>query len=140
MSRLTYKLDEPIKTKYLNYEYNRIKDYDIDRCNFGRITDDMIFNKLGKLEDIEEQLGVDLITLFKILEQGYVYTTGFNKRMEKWYFQCIEGINKTTLGIKYLEIVFNENEDLKGCVSWIPDWRDYGKTWALTKEELEDDK
>ena len=88
---------------------------------------------------IEEEIGIDLITLFEILEQGYVYTTGFNKRMEKWYFQCIEGINKTTLGIKYLEIVFNENEDLKGCVSWIPDWRDYGKTWALTKEELEID-
>ena len=131
MSRLTRK----IKGYYsidlrtcLPMEYEQIENS--DEC----------VDKLGKLEDIEEQLGVDLITLFKILEQGYVYTTGFNKRMEKWYFQCIEGINKTTLGRKkYLEIVFNENEDLKGCVSWIPDWRDYGKTWALTKEELEND-
>ena len=92
--------------------------------------------KLGKLEDIEEELGIDLITLFEILEQGYVYTTDFNKRMEKWYFQCIEGINKTTLGRKYLEIVFNENEDLEGCASWVPDWRDYGKTWSLDKNDL----
>ena len=49
MNRLTYKLDEPIKTTYLNYEYKRIKDYDIDRGNFGRISDDMIFNKLIKI-------------------------------------------------------------------------------------------
>ena len=100
-------------------------------------SDSDCIDKLGTLEDIEEELGIDLITLFEILEQGYVYTTGFNKRMEKWYFQCIEGINKTTLGRKYLEIVFNENEDLKGCVSWIPDWRDYGKTWSLDKQTLE---
>ena len=46
MNRLTYKLDEPIKTKYLNYEYKRIPDYDIDRGNYGRISDDMIFNKI----------------------------------------------------------------------------------------------
>ena len=55
MNRLTYKLDNPIKTKYLNYEYNRIPDYDIDRGNLGRISDDMIFNKLGKIEDLMEK-------------------------------------------------------------------------------------
>lgn len=49
--RLTYKLDEPIKTKYLDYKYMKIADYDIDRGNFGRITDDMLYNKLGELED-----------------------------------------------------------------------------------------
>ena len=93
-------------------------------------------DKLSQLEDLEEDLGIDLITLFEIFEQGYVYTTDFNKRMEKWYFQCIGGINKTTLGRKYLEIVFNENEDLEGCASWVPDWRDYGKTWSLDKNDL----
>ena len=64
MSRLTMKLDEPIKTKYLNYEYNRIPDYDIVRGNFGRISDDMIFNKLGRLEDLEDELGcpLDVVT------------------------------------------------------------------------------
>ena len=44
MNRLTYKLDEPIKTKYSNYEYNK--------NSKQKISNDMIFNKLGKLEDI----------------------------------------------------------------------------------------
>ena len=73
MNRLTYKLDECIKTKFLNYEYGRIKDHDIMRGNLGRITDDMIFNKLGKLEDIEDELKIDLITLFKALKQKFVF-------------------------------------------------------------------
>lgn len=61
MNRLTYKLDKPIKTKYLNYEYHRIPDYDIDRGNLGRISDDMIFNKLGKLEDLLEKYNINSI-------------------------------------------------------------------------------
>ena len=71
MNRLTYKLDESIKTKYLNYEYGRIKDHDIMRGNLGRITDDMIFNKLGQLEDIEENLGMDLVLSLSGLKRRY---------------------------------------------------------------------
>ena len=54
MERLTYKLDEPIKGNYLNYKYMRIADYDIKRGNYGRISDWMIYNKLGELEDLME--------------------------------------------------------------------------------------
>lgn len=134
MSRLTKKSNSILKA----IEYQLIDEKENLDANEGiKKIPVLATNKLGRLEDIEEELGIDLITLFEILEQGYVYTTGFNKRMEKWYFQCIEGINKTTLGIKYLEIVFNENEDLKGCVSWVPDWKDYGKTWSLDKQTLE---
>lgn len=72
MSRLTMKLDEPIKTKYLNYEYNRIPDYDIVRGNFGRISDDMIFNKLGQLEDLMEKYNIDdLVELEIALDQYF---------------------------------------------------------------------
>lgn len=124
MNRLTYKLDEPIKTKYLNYEYNRIKDYDIDRCNFGRITDDMIFNKLGKLEDIEEEIGIDLITLFKSLKQMFV----FHKENVK--------IELLGLHIKASELYlygFVENTTQAVYLSL----KDYGKTWSLDKQTLE---
>lgn len=135
MNRLTYKLDEPIKTLYLNYEYKRIKDYDIDRGNFGRISDDMIFNKLGKLEDIEEEVGIDLITLFKALKNGfyfkykdkiissndYLFQIRANMR-GNWVFDIISD-NLSLLSIKF---------------------KDYGKTWwlkeDLTKEELENEK
>ena len=127
MNRLTYKLDEPIKTKYLNYEYKRIPDYDINRGNYGRITDDMIFNKLGQLEDIEEELGIDLITLFEALKKGIFVSydssfgmankpkikitkdkaTGICYRNKKWYIQ--------------------EDETLI---------KDYGKTWSLDKKNF----
>ena len=122
MNRLTYKLDEPIKTKYLNYEYNRIKDYDIDRCNFGRITDDMIFNKLGKLEDIEEELGIDLITLFKALRDGV-----FINEDGSVYKDCIKSIEHWSDGWGFIS-----NDDNIETL-----FEDYGNTWALTKEELE---
>ena len=72
MNRLTYKLDKPIKTKYLNYEYHKIPDYDIDRDNFGRISYDIIFNKLGKLEDLLEKYEIeDLVELEIALDQYY---------------------------------------------------------------------
>ena len=127
MNRLTYKLDEPVKTKYLNYEYNRIKDHDIMRGNLGRITDDMIFNKLGQLEDLEEEIGIDLITLFKALKQKFVFHKE-NVKIEllgihiKSGELCLYGfVEDTTHGV-YLSL------------------KEYGKTWALTREELEDDR
>ena len=60
MNRLTYKLDEPIKIKNLNYEYNK--------NSKQKISNDMIFNKLGKLEDIEEEFGCPLDAIFKALK------------------------------------------------------------------------
>lgn len=136
MNRLTYKLDEPIKTKYLNYEYNRIKDYDIDRCNFGRITDDMIFNKLGKLEDIEEEIGIDLITLFKALKKGIfvAYDSSFGMANKP----KIKIAKDTATGICYRNKKWYIQEDETLI-------KDYGKTWSLdkkilTKEVLENDK
>ena len=127
MNRLTYKLDESIKTKYLNYEYGRIKDHDIMRGNLGRITDDMIFNKLGQLEDIEEENGLDLITLFKALKQKHV----FHKENVK--------IELLGLHIKSNELyLYGFVEDTTHTVYL--SLKDYGETWALTREELEDDK
>ena len=140
MNRLTYKLDEPIKTLYLNYEYKRIKDYDIDRGNFGRISDDMIFNKLGKLEDIEDELGCPLEVVFKALKNGQVI------------YKHIVGLEnpKTYLAThKISGLVYNG----KNYGLWLYDrgfgdefyvyTKDYKNTWwlkeDLTKEELENE-
>lgn len=75
--------------------------------------------KLGQLEDIEDNLGIDLITLFKAIKDGF-YTK--NAR----YTGYGMGISIT-----------------KKCL-WNDEWqddiyyfKDYGKNWALTKEELE---
>lgn len=75
-------------------------------------------NKLGQLEDIEEELGIDLITLFKALRQF------FAKDLDCY---CPRPIS-------LFQDVRNE-----WYISWIGHYyklKDYGKTWALTKEEL----
>ena len=143
MNRLTYKLDEPVKTKYLNYEYNRIKDHDIMRGNLGRITDDMIFNKLGQLEDIEEENGLDLITLFKALKDGFYIK--YNDKIVHifpdkhitinfWYKTINVFIPpKFFIDCKKGEDYLSETIDEE---YW---FKDNGVTWALTREELENE-
>lgn len=88
-------------------------------CDFGKA-----FSKLGKLEDIEEELGIDFPTLFKAFHHGIYVKVGreiifvkyigiFKKR--KWHLFSANNV----LG-KY-EICLVSN---------------YGKSWALSKEEL----
>ena len=85
----------------------------------------MALEKLSKIEDIEEELGIDLITLFKALKQGGVYVKYDNK--VDW-----------VLMMKNFEILGDGNEiTLLSQIKLNP--KDYGKTWALTKEELENE-
>ena len=100
-----------------------------------------IYCKLQYLEDIEEELGIDLITLFKIIKQKYVYTNSFNRRVEEFVFTKIEGIEKDYLGRTYLRIVFqeveyDENGNEKYGIQCVPNSKDYGKTWSLDKSDL----
>ena len=134
MNRLTYKLDEPVKTKYLNYEYNRIKDHDIMRGNLGRITDDMIFNKLGKLEDIEEELGMELKVYHKLMNMLYCGKKYPNILYVKDNDKIVQvGI----LEIDYCKkkIIFYKDKSYNE--DYVYAFIQYGKTFALTREELE---
>lgn len=78
--------------------------------------------KLCQLEDIEEKLGIDLITLFKAQTQGFYIINVLNEiekvKLSEWRFNLIK---KEVHRIKW-------NKHLS--------FTDYGKTWALTKEEL----
>jgi len=82
--------------------------------------------KLNHLEDIEDKIGIDLITLFKATFNGIYYITNGNI------------INTKDMGFSvafckdYLLIIDTEIEHSYRI-------EDYGKTWALTKEELEND-
>ena len=90
--------------------------------------DDLIYadkymQKLGQLEDIEDELGIDLITLFKALKNG-LYTTyrgeiDFMFSSDLSYEPTIKCI---LVRLHYHTIAL--------------ELADYGKTWALTKEEL----
>ena len=137
MNRLTYKLDESIKTKYLNYEYGRIKDHDIMRGNLGRITDDMIFNKLGQLEDIEEELGMELKVYHKLMNMLYCG----KKYPNILYVKDKDNIVQVgILEIDYCKkkIIFYKDKSYNE--DYVYAFIQYGKTFALTREELEDEK
>lgn len=127
MSRLTYKLNkqeqEEHKTKYLKFEYLPIQDYCIEKGNFGRITNDMIYNKLGKLEDLEEELGCPLEVVFKSLKNGI-------------YLEERKSIS-TEICYHALECEF--------VIEWYKNKEDYGyellkdykKTWWLKEDKSE---
>lgn len=83
--------------------------------------------KLGKLEDIEDELGISLEVLFKALKDG-IYTTEYRNGLS-YVFGSYLTIEYFLKGFS-----FKEYECEK-----IAYFRDLNKTWALTKEELEDD-
>ena len=85
---------------------------------------DLVY-KLGMLEDIEDELELDLITLFKALKQKYV----FHKKNVK--------IEVLGIHIKSNELyLYGFVEDTTHGVHL--SLKEYGKTWVLTREELKE--
>lgn len=124
--------------------HNQYKDYwyreDLERvCDREQI----VLTELGQLEDIEEEIGIYLTTLFKALNKGF-YIKYNNKIVHifpdknitvnfwyntinvfippKFFIDCKKGTDYSS------EEIDEEYE-----------FEDYGKTWALTKEELENE-
>lgn len=114
-----------------------------------------ILNKLGAIEDLEEELGIDLITLFKALKKGIWYKHNEMKVNPKYYDNndrwdwCdlpyyIETKKIVIEYIKKFGLRKSNDKLLFFSVRAYDDWyelyfEDYGKTWALTKEELENE-
>ena len=84
-----------------------------------------LVQSLGKYEELEEELGIDLITLFKAIsnEQG----------IWKKDFETKDFVNRRAmLTCEFGKWRIYDKE-------WIYEVKDYGKTWALTREELENE-
>ena len=105
MSRLTR------KNKAGNYTYK----------NGVKQDSKLIFNKLGQLEDIEEELGIDLITLFKLINAENIYSYGHTSIMKNT--GQVDIYDKTIT-------IWN------GSCHSVYKLSEYGKSFALTKEEL----
>ena len=92
--------------------------------------DEYRYVKLGQLEDIEDELGIDLITLFKVwnavLKQEYLWTK-YNNELDAT--NDIE-IGDEDNGLFFIYFYWENGKHLTFCLN------EYGKTWALTKEEL----
>lgn len=89
-----------------------------------------IYCKLQDLEDIEEELGIDLILSVnickKVNNQKYVY-------VKESY-----GVSKLIILDKLDVELFNHRLYANSDGIWTSlNLKDYGKTWALTREELE---
>ena len=95
--------------------------YDTDECMVSNCS-----QKLGPLEDLEEEIGIALITLFKATHQGI-----WMKHNGAFYF-----FDNLIVDLKHkclVQIVSNDE------VETFP-FDSYGEDWALTREELENDR
>ena len=103
---------------------------------------DSIYFRLKLLEDLEEEIGMSLITLFRILKWGQIIYKHklFCADKKSILESCmINGLFYES-GQYGLE-VYNEEDDIDEEYN---DFKyvyvkDYGKTWAIKKEELEND-
>jgi len=87
---------------------------------------DYLWKAVKEKEDLEEELGIDLITKDKIEQSNVCYWKNKSKKIHKLFINATERIG-----------VDVENIDGQ---KWFLYYRNYGKTWALTREELENDK
>lgn len=111
-------------TKYLP-NINSMIPYRLKDEELSTILDSI--HKLGILEDIEEELGINLITLFKALKGIWVKSTNGDV-----YY----------VGSPYLCFSENEKRELEFQFRVVDTWykiKDHRKTWALSQEELENE-
>ena len=94
---------------------------------------DSIYWRLKLLEDLEEDIGMSLLTLFRILKWGeIIYKTRslhHNNKIDGLYYD----------GCYYMLGLYEDGDDgyiINFDYVYI---KDYGITWSLTREELEND-
>lgn len=125
------KMVEERMRKTLNTEY---KCFTVEE--FKSIRKDL--DRLEQYKSIEKELGIDLITLFKALKNG-IWTN-----QEQTYGDAKQG------KIRFFKVRLLLEEKSIGCIHnsiWKGEevikrlyLKNYRKTWALRKEDLENDK
>ena len=101
---------------------------------YNSIEDDSeCIDKLGELEDIEEKLGIDLKTYVKStkIEENQVVYIKYKKPEEDQYIIEEQYIADRYYGYYLCKFSFEFAGQFTCYI------KDYGKTWALTREELE---
>ena len=95
-------------------------------------SDQMCVDKLGALEDIEEELDIDLIKAIELCKKANKQKVVYTK--ERWGIDTIKIIDELDI-----ELFSHRLYKTFGGIYVSLDLYEYGKTWALTKGELEDD-
>lgn len=121
MTRLTRKVN---KEWHYEIDYHTI---DGDRKALGDLK---FVNKLGQFEDVEEAWGIDLIKYLEAVRQQRVWVLHNGKLLQtKEVYWTSDIYDSLYLWLDCLK--FDNEEPI------VVSNKDYGKTWALTKEELE---
>ncbi len=113
------------KTKHVWEDYVLLHDYQYSE-RFASGLGSYIIDKLGAREDIEDELGIDLVTL-KTAQKGF-YSKYFDSYVKPIRIVIFEEATRP-----YIEVHHNKMTKLIFI-------DEYGKTWALTKEELEEEE
>lgn len=137
MNRLTTKIKG--SNNYCEFELKNAKYKDLFELSSNREIENYVnadltiaIDKLGKLEDIEEEIGIELTVLFSALKKG-IYYFAYDDQLIHDYVYLID--NHMDVGahekLSFSFKTFLENRTLL--------FEDYGETWGLTKEELKND-
>ena len=110
------------------------KDGNTTKVEFIAFKDiDEAYKKLYKLENLEEELGIELITLFKALKYGVCYISNQNQLTHDYVWLFNNHISAEVHDkLSYSLMTCNERRILS--------FEDYGVTWAIYRQELENEQ
>ena len=97
------------------------------------------WKKLQQLEDIEEEIGIELVTLLKAMQSDkmYIKLSFENNLIVEWNEECNTYGNivwDLPQGIVYFYWSYPVETE-----HFVTEIKNYGKTWALNKKELLDE-
>ena len=99
---------------------------------------DSIYYRLKLLEDLEEEIGMSLLILFRILKWGQIiYKTRSLYNHNKIILESRKINGLSYEGGSYILEVYTQN-DVGDDFDYVY-VKDYGITWAIKKEELENE-
>ena len=122
--------------KYINW-YNDFVFSLRNRLITTEEINDSIYNRLKLLEDLEEEIGMSLLILFRILKCGqviYKSIYSYKRKIVILETRNIDGLYYD--GSYYILKLHNTSEDDNDNYDVVY-VKDYGITYALTKEELD---
>ena len=102
-------------------------------------SDQMCVDKLGALEDIEEELGIDLITLFKALKDGIDVYYEYEERYQ--FHNNLRLEYHKTLGWGLVDIfgsICRNDMPMKLDMEFY-ELKEYQKTWFLKEDRCEEE-
>ena len=96
------------------------------------INEDEVIKKFHQIQKIEEELGIDLIKAIELCKQVNSKKVVYTK--ENWGIDTLKILDELDIELFSHRLYKNF-----GGVYVSLDLYEYGKTWSLTKEELEND-